>query len=121
MLTLPEKALFIALAVVSLYYTYRGFRQIIEIILQGQPEYYSRFNQPLERIREALVQTISQVTVFKNRPLVGFFHSFIFYGFPFYALGNLVDLVESFFPAVCFCCFRWSLLVNLFLLGVDFF
>ena len=77
MLTLPEKALFIALAVVSLYYTYRGFRQIIEIIRQGEPEYYSRFNQPLERIGEALVRTISQVTVFKNRPLVGFFHSFI--------------------------------------------
>jgi len=102
MLTLPEKALFIALAVVSLYYTYRGFRQIIEIIRQGQPEYYSRFNQPLERIREALVRTISQVTVFKNRPLVGFFHSFIFYGFTFYALVNLVDLVEGFFPASWF-------------------
>jgi hypothetical protein len=75
MLILPEKALFIVLAVVSLYYTYRGFRQIIEIIRKGQPEYYSRFNQPLERIREALARTISQVTVFKNRPLVGFFHS----------------------------------------------
>src|SRR5258708_9612839 len=98
MLTLPEKALFIALAVVSLYYTYRGFRQIIEIIRQGQPEYYSRFNQPLERIREALVRTISQVTVFKNLPLVRFFHIFIFYVFTFFALVYLVDSHTRFFP-----------------------
>jgi len=119
MLTLPEKALFIALAVVSLYYTYRGFWQIIEIIRKGQPEYYSRFNQPLERIREALVRTISQVTVFKNRPLVGFFHSFIFYGFTFYALVNLVDLVEGFFPAGWFTSLGGSLVGNLFHLGAD--
>lgn len=121
MLTLPEKALFVVLAVVSLYYTYRGFRQIIEIIRKGQPEYYSRFNRPLERIREALVRTISQVTVFKNRPLVGFFHSFIFYGFTFYALVNLVDLIEGFFPASWFTWLGSSLVGNLFRLGADVF
>src|SRR6202007_94791 len=80
MLTLPEKALFLILAVISIYYTYRGFRQIIDIIRKGQPEYYSRFSRPAERIREALVRTIAQITVFKSRPVVGFFHSFIFYG-----------------------------------------
>jgi hypothetical protein len=121
MLTLLEKALFIVLAVVSLYYTYRGFRQIIEIIRKGQPEYYSRFNQPLERIREALVRTLSQVTVFKSRPLVGFFHSFIFYGFTFYALVNLVDLVEGFFPSSWFTWLGGSLVRNLFHLGADVF
>src|SRR5260221_9978718 len=121
MLTLPEKALFIALAVVSLYYSYRGFGKIIEIIRQGQPEYYSRFNQPQERMREPLVRAISQVSVFKDRPLVGFFHSFIFYGFPFYALVNLVDLVEGFFPASWFTWLGDSLVGNLFHLGADVF
>ena len=38
MLTLPEKALFLILTVVSIYYTYRGFRQIIDVIRKGQPE-----------------------------------------------------------------------------------
>jgi Fe-S oxidoreductase len=121
MLTLPEKTLFVLLAIVSLYYTYRGFRQIIEIIRKGQREYYSRVNRPFERIREALVRTITQVTVFRNRPVVGFFHSFIFYGFTFYALVNLADLVEGFFPAGWFSWLGNSVIGSLFRLGSDVF
>jgi Fe-S oxidoreductase len=121
MLTLPEKALFLILAVISIYYTYRGFRQIIDIIRKGQPEYYSRFNRPAERIREALVRTITQITVFRNRPVVGFFHSFIFYGFTFYALVNLADLIEGFFPPGWFAWLGNSLVGNFFRLGADVF
>jgi Fe-S oxidoreductase len=121
MLTLPEKLLFVLLAVISLYYTYRGFRQIIDIIRKGQPEYYSRFNLPGERIREALVRTITQITVFRNRPVVGFFHSFIFYGFTFYALVNLADLTEGFFPPDCFAWLGDSPVGNVYRLGADVF
>jgi Fe-S oxidoreductase len=121
MLTLPEKALFVILAVISIYYTYRGFRQIIDIIRKGQPEHYSRFNLPIERIRDALVRTITQVTVFQNRPVVGFFHSFIFYGFTFYALVNLADLAEGFFPPVWFAWLGDSLVGNGYRLGADVF
>ncbi len=121
MLTLPEKALFLILAVVSIYYTYRGFRQIIDVIRKGQPEYYSRFNRPLERIREALVRTISQITVFRNRPVVGFFHSFIFYGFTFYALVNLADLIEGFFSPTWFAWLGNSVVGDVYRLGADVF
>ena len=121
MLTLPEKALFLILAIISIYYTYRGFRQIIDIIRKGQPEYYSRFNRPLERIQQALLRTISQITVFRNRPVVGFFHSFIFYGFTFYALVNLADLIEGFFPSDWFAWIGDSAVGNLYRLGADVF
>jgi Fe-S oxidoreductase len=121
MLTLPEKALFIILAVISIYYTYRGFRQIIHIIRKGQPEYYSRFNLPVDRIREALVRTITQITVFRNRPVVGLFHSFIFYGFTFYALVNLADLIEGFFPSAWFAWLGSSPVGNAYRLGADLF
>jgi len=121
MLTLPEKALFVILAVISIYYTYRGFREIIDIIRKGQPEYYSRFNRPLERVREALARTISQITVFKSRPVVGLFHSFIFYGFTFYALVNLADLVEGFFPAGWFAWLGNSVVGDLYRWGADVF
>jgi Fe-S oxidoreductase len=119
MLTVPEKIVFALLAVLSIYYTYLGFRQIVAVIRQGQPEYYPRTNRITERVREAIVQTISQVTVFRNRPIVGFFHGFIFYGFSFYVLVNLVDLVEGFFST------RWltwlgdSLIGDWFRLGAD--
>ena len=121
MLTLPEKVLFVLLAVISIYYTYRGFRQIIEIICKGQPEYYARTNRLLERIPEALVRTITQITVFRNRPLVGFFHSFIFYGFSFYVLVNLADLVEGFFPPDWFNWLTKSVVGDLFRFGADAF
>jgi Fe-S oxidoreductase len=98
MLTTPEKLIFALLAVLSLYYTFIGFRQIISAIRRGQPEYYSRTNFALQRIWEAFARTVTQITVFKNRPIVGFFHSFVFYGFTFYALVNLVDVIEGFFP-----------------------
>ena len=121
MLTLPEKALFVLLAIVSLYYTYRGFQQIITIIRKGQPDYYSRFNLPVARIREALVRTIAQVTVFRNRPVVGLFHSFIFYGFTFYALVNLADIIEGYFPAYWFSWLGNSPVGSLFRFGADVF
>jgi Fe-S oxidoreductase len=121
MLTLPEKALFLILAAISIYYTYRGFREIIEIIRKGQPEYYSRFNLPLRRIREALARTISQITVFRNRPIVGLFHSFIFYGFTFYALVNLADLSEGFLPAGWFAWLGNSGVGDAYRLGADLF
>jgi Fe-S oxidoreductase len=121
MLTIPEKIVFALLAVLSVYATYLGVSQIIAVIRKGQPEYYSRTNQVFERVREALVQTITQVTVFQNRPLVGFFHSFIFYGFSFYVLVNLVDLGEGFFPANWFVWLGSSLVADLFRLGADIF
>src|ERR1700730_4948070 len=102
MLTLPEKLIFTLLAALSLYSTFIGFREIVAVIRRGQPEYYSRTNFAFQRIWEALVRTITQITVFKNRPIVGFFHSFVFYGFTFYALVNLVDVIEGFFPSHAF-------------------
>jgi Fe-S oxidoreductase len=119
MLTVPEKILFLLLAAFSVYYTYLGFRQIVAVIRQGQPEYYPRANKILERAREAIVQTITQVTVFRNRPIVGFFHSFIFYGFSFYVLVNLVDVVEGYFPSTWFTWLGGSLVGNWFRLGAD--
>src|SRR5260221_13108016 len=104
MLTVPEKILFVVLAALSIYYTYLGFRQIIAVTRRGQPEYYSRTNWAFERIREAIVQTISKVSVFRGRPIVGFFHSFIFFGFAFCFLFILLVFVIGY----CQChCFTW--------------
>jgi Fe-S oxidoreductase len=119
MLIVPEKILFALLAALSIYYTCLGFRQIIAVIRRGQPEYYSRTNWAFERIREAIVQTITQVTVFRGRPIVGFFHSFIFYGFSFYVLVNLVDVVEGYCPRHWFTWLGGSLVGNWFRAGAD--
>ena len=121
MLTLPERIVFTLLAALSLYYTYLGFSEIIAVVKRGQPEYYSRTNRAFERVREAILQTVTQVTVFRNRPVVGFFHSFIFYGFSFYLLVNLVDVVEGYFPRHWFSWFALPLARNWFRAGADIF
>ncbi len=121
MLTLPEKVLFALLAALSLSYTYLGFRQIVAVVRRGQPEYYSRTNRAFARFREAIIQTLTQVTVFRGRPIVGFFHSFIFYGFSFYLLVNLVDIAEGYFPRHWFSWSAGPLVGNWFRAGADIF
>ena len=94
MLTLSEKLLFLFLAIVSVFYAWLGFARLYRLVASGQTGYYPRFNEWPRRITDALVRTITQVTVFRDRPVVSVFHSFIFYGFVFYGLVNVVDLAE---------------------------
>ena len=95
MLTLAEKILFILLAAGSLYYAYTGFRRVYLAIRRGRPE--ERFDRLPERVGRALWLVLTQQTVFKRRPLVSLLHAFVFYGFVYYLLVNLVDFLEGFF------------------------
>jgi hypothetical protein len=95
MLTLPEKILFVLLMAASLYYAYTGFRRVYLAIRRGRPE--DRFDRLPQRIGRALWLTLTQRTVFKRRPLVSLLHAFVFYGFVYYLLVNLVDLLEGLF------------------------
>jgi Fe-S oxidoreductase len=45
-----------------------------------------------------LTTTLLQSRTFRKRPVISFFHSFIFYGFVFYILVNFIDGLEGFFP-----------------------
>ena len=96
MLTLPEKILFLLLAAASLYYAYTGFRRVYLAIRRGRPE--DRFDRLPERVGRAIWAVLTQETVFKRRPLVSLLHAFVFYGFVYYLLVNLVDLLEGYFP-----------------------
>ena len=96
MLTLPEKLLFLLLALASLYFGGQGFYRVYRAIRRGKPE--DRFDRLPERIGRALWLVLTQRTVFKRRPLVSLLHALVFYGFVLYLLVNLVDLLEGFFP-----------------------
>ncbi len=98
MLSIPEKVLFLLLALASLYFAYTGFRRVVDVVGRGEKGYYPRFNQLARRFTEAVVRTVSQVTVFRDRPVVSFFHSFIFYGFIFYLLVNAFDFLNGYLP-----------------------
>ena len=119
MLTLPEKLLFVLLAAVSFYFTYIGFKRIVDVIRRGDEGYYPRFNHLTERIGKSLARTLSQESVFKDRPIASAFHSFIFYGFVFYALVNIFDGLEGFVPAAHHP--NWGFVGNLYRFGADIF
>ena len=94
MLTTIEKILFVLLAVSSLYYGGKKFYDVYRAIARGKPD--ARMDNLPERIRRALWIVLTQQSVFKKRPIVSFLHALIFYGFVFYFLVNLVDVIEGF-------------------------
>jgi len=94
MLTIVEKIVFILLAGASLYFGGKGFFAVYKVISRGKAE--PRFDHLGGRIRRALWIVFTQRSVFKARPVVSSFHAAIFYGFVFYFLVNLVDLLEGF-------------------------
>ena len=95
MLTLVEKIVFIALALGSLYYGGTKFYALYRAIMRGKPD--ARFDDMAGRIQRAVWIVLTQQSVFKARPIVSFLHALIFYGFVFYFLVNLVDVLEGFF------------------------
>src|SRR5262249_56175628 len=95
MLSTVEKILFIGLAIASLFYGGRGFYNVYKAIARGKPD--PRWDNLSEKILQALWIVLAQKSVFKTRPIVSFLHALVFYGFVFYFLVNLVDVLEGFF------------------------
>ena len=95
MLTTIEKILFILLALGSLYYGGSKFYSVYRAIARGKPD--ERFDNLAGRIQRAIWIVLTQQSVFKKRPMVSLLHAFVFYGFVFYFLVNLVDVLEGFF------------------------
>ncbi len=96
MLTPVEKVLFLIAAAASAYFGGLGFYRIYLLwrrAKRGRP-----IDRLPERLGRAIWQVITQQTVFKKRPLISFFHAFVFYGFVYYVLVNLVDVLEGYFP-----------------------
>lgn len=117
MLSLPEKILFIAATVVSLYFTYRGVRRIVSIIGQGHGK--PDWALARRRIGDVAAKVITWRPVFRLRYGPSLLHALIGWGFLFFILVNVVDLFQGFFP------FRVAeslgLAGNLYLLTADLF
>ncbi len=94
MLTTVEKILFVLLAIGSLSYGGKRFYDVYRAIARGKPD--ARFDDLGRRILCALWIVFAQQTVFKKRPVVSFLHALVFYGFVYYFLVNLVDVIEGF-------------------------
>ena len=98
MLPFYQKILFFIFAVITGALGARGFYRLYRRIQAGRRDTDERFNHLPRRIWYALVTSLTQSRTFRKRPVISFFHSFIFYGFAFYLLVNLVDAVDGFIP-----------------------
>jgi Fe-S oxidoreductase/nitrate reductase gamma subunit len=98
MLPFAHKVAFLLFAVVTGLIGLRGFYRLYRRIRAGRDDAESRWDRLPQRAWYALTTTLMQNRTFRKRPVIGLFHSFIFYGFVFYILVNFVDGLEGFFP-----------------------
>lgn len=97
MLPIAHRIAFLLFALITGTIGLRGFYRLGLRIRAGRADADARFDHPVSRIGYALRTTLLQSRTFRKRPVVSFFHAFIFYGFVFYILVNLVDGLEGFF------------------------
>jgi Fe-S oxidoreductase len=93
-LTLLEKLLFILLALVCGYLAVVGFYRVLAVIRRGRGA--PRWDNLPQRVVSALVRVGLQQTIMRTRRTAGVFHAFIFFGFSFYFLVNVLDLLEGY-------------------------
>jgi Fe-S oxidoreductase len=94
MLSGIEKIIFIAVAALAMALALMEFRRKYRLIGAGRK--VSRLDQPLRRLWETFYRVFLQIPVFANRPVTGFFHAVIFWGFLVFLGVTLNHVAEGF-------------------------
>lgn len=94
MLTLPEKIIFILAVLITLYVAYRVSDRIVRIIRRGQGE--EDWNLVRYRLGDVLKKTIILQPVFRFRFWPSLFHALVAWGFIYYLVVNLGDVLQAF-------------------------
>ena len=100
MLTSIEKVLFALAILASLYLTYVTFSRMVKVVLRGQGRL--NFENLPQRLLTGLITLINQGRIIRHRPLTSLFHFFIAWGFLYYFLVNVVDILEGYIPGFHF-------------------
>jgi len=97
-LSVAEKLIFVVLALFSLAFAYGGFERVWAAVGRGARGGTDRLRDLPRRAGDAIVRTLGQRTVFRDRPGVAAVHAAVFYGFVFYLLVNLFDASKGLAP-----------------------
>lgn len=95
MLSLIERIVFVLLVIVCGGVAFSGFRRIFQVVRMG--ERTEQMENLFGRVLTTVIDVGLQRPVFRARPMVSVFHAFIFFGFSFYILVNINDLLEAFY------------------------
>ncbi|MBT3937672.1 MAG: (Fe-S)-binding protein, partial [Candidatus Marinimicrobia bacterium] len=96
MLSPNEQITFIILVAICGALAFQGFRRIFKTVKSGASA--DRSDNLVGRFSSALINVFLQKPIAKARPIVTLFHSFIFFGFSFYLLVNVNDVLEAYIP-----------------------
>ena len=100
MLTLPEKIVFVLGTLATLYAIFLVSRRIIRIIGRGKGKV--DWGIIPKRLFPTLFKTITFQPVFRLRFWPSLFHGFVAWGFIYYLLVNLGDVLQGFIPGFLF-------------------
>jgi Fe-S oxidoreductase len=100
MLTSPEKAIFILLSLIALYFAYVIIDRTARIIARGKGKVDWRIIP--RRLLSTLGKTISLLPTYKIRLGASILHAFVAWAFIYYLLLNLGDVLEGFFSSINF-------------------
>lgn len=95
MLTLTEKVLFALVMVFSLYGAALGFTTVFKAIQRGQGP---PLPMSIPRALRALGTWITTKPIWKTRTVASIFHGMIAWGFIFYFLVNVGDVIQGYVP-----------------------
>ncbi|MBN1147792.1 MAG: (Fe-S)-binding protein [Anaerolineales bacterium] len=115
MLTLIEKILFLLAALAAAYAAYRVAERIRKIIARGRGR--PDWNLARRRLGAVLIKTLSLQPTFRLRLGPSLFHALIAWGFIYYLLVNLGDVLEGYIPGFHF--LGRGLIGGLYRLGAD--
>jgi Fe-S oxidoreductase len=115
MLTAPEKIAFIAAVLVSLYLAWVAAGRIVRIIARGQGR--PNWDGLPRKAALALFNTLTFAPVFRTRLVASLFHGLVSWGFIYYLLVNLGDVLEGYIPDFIF--LGEGTLGDLFRIGAD--
>jgi Fe-S oxidoreductase len=115
MLTLIEKILFALAVLASMYTAYRAANRIIHIIRRGHGKIDWR--KAREHLFSTSVKTLSFQPVFRFRFWPSLFHGLVAWGFIYYLLVNLGDVLQAYIPDFHF--LGQGILGGLYRLGAD--
>jgi Fe-S oxidoreductase len=96
MLTLVEKLIFTVLVMASLYNGYWAFYKVVLVIQRGQDDFDDENLWP--RLWRALIDWMTLRPIWKTRPISNIFHAMVAWGFGFYVLVNLGDVLQGYLP-----------------------
>ncbi|MBN2400214.1 MAG: 4Fe-4S dicluster domain-containing protein [Candidatus Aminicenantes bacterium] len=95
MLSSLEKIVFLAAVVLATMLALREFLNKLKLVSSGRN--VARWDHPGQRLSQMLCKVLLQTPVFSQRPVTGFFHAVIFWGFLVFLGVTLNHAAEGFF------------------------